>query len=190
MNSDLYPYPWESPEYLQALSPGQQMAIRARSWIESNPEHWDQTNYHCGTSHCFAGVVEMLADGLDPKGEYENEDFWINCTIERARLSLGLDYWVAGILWFSPYLTLDNIRDLVKAYTAPLEQVLNLVEKHQDSNFITYIFCTIIERPDKHTIGIPENLKEEAEIRHYTFVNSRYIDEEDEDEEDEDNYWD
>lgn len=175
MNSNLYP--WETPEYLQALSPGQQMAIRARSWIESNPRHWDQTNYHCGTSHCFAGVVEMLADGLDPQEEYDS-----TCTVERARLSLGLDYWVAGILWFSPYLTLDNIRDLVKAYTAPLEQILSLVEKHQNSNFIksnfiTYIFCTIIERPDKHTIGLPENLKEEAEIRHYTFVNSRYIDE-------------
>lgn len=180
-------YPWETPEYLQALSPGQQMAIRARSWIESNPRHWDQTNYHCGSSHCFAGVVEMLADGLDPQGEYpESID---NCTVERARLSLNLNYWVAGILWFSPYLSLDNIQDLVRAYTAPLEQVLSLIKKHQNSNFITYIFCTIIERPDKDTIGLPENLKQDAQIRHYTFVNSRYVDE-DEDDEDEDEYWD
>lgn len=26
--------------------------------IKANPQHWNQANWHCGTSHCFAGIVE------------------------------------------------------------------------------------------------------------------------------------
>ena len=28
--------------------------------IEENPQHWDQRNWHCGTSHCFAGFAQLL----------------------------------------------------------------------------------------------------------------------------------
>ena len=29
--------------------------------IEDNPENWDQTQWHCGTSHCFGGWAQILA---------------------------------------------------------------------------------------------------------------------------------
>lgn len=32
--------------------------------IEANPEHWNQDDYHCGTSHCFAGFCELAMLGL------------------------------------------------------------------------------------------------------------------------------
>jgi hypothetical protein len=34
--------------------------------IESHPDHWDQSSWHCGTSHCFAGFAEMLRLGRSP----------------------------------------------------------------------------------------------------------------------------
>jgi hypothetical protein len=37
--------------------------------IEANPGHWDQSTWHCGTSHCFAGFAEMLRLGLSPTEE-------------------------------------------------------------------------------------------------------------------------
>lgn len=35
-------------------------------WIEAHPEHWNQEVWHCGTSHCFAGIAEMMRMELDP----------------------------------------------------------------------------------------------------------------------------
>lgn len=32
--------------------------------IKANPQHWDQKNWHCGTSHCFAGFAELIANNL------------------------------------------------------------------------------------------------------------------------------
>jgi len=29
--------------------------------IKANPESWDQTQWHCGTTHCFAGHAQILA---------------------------------------------------------------------------------------------------------------------------------
>lgn len=28
--------------------------------IKANPENWDQLNWHCGTSHCLAGFIQIL----------------------------------------------------------------------------------------------------------------------------------
>ena len=28
--------------------------------IKDNPEHWDQNHWHCGTSHCLAGMIHIL----------------------------------------------------------------------------------------------------------------------------------
>lgn len=36
-------------------------------WIEAHPEHWNQEAWHCGTSHCYAGVAEMMRLNLDPR---------------------------------------------------------------------------------------------------------------------------
>jgi len=32
--------------------------------IKANPEHWYQKNWHCNSSHCFAGFAELLSFGL------------------------------------------------------------------------------------------------------------------------------
>lgn len=32
--------------------------------IEANPRHWDQTIWHCDTTHCFAGHAQLLMRGL------------------------------------------------------------------------------------------------------------------------------
>ena len=34
--------------------------------IEANPQHWEQAEWHCGTSHCFGGFAEMLRLGKSP----------------------------------------------------------------------------------------------------------------------------
>ena len=31
--------------------------------IKDNPQHWNQRNWHCETSHCFAGFVECKLRG-------------------------------------------------------------------------------------------------------------------------------
>ncbi len=59
--------------------------------IENNPECWQQTNWHCGTSHCFAGWAQVLS------GKEEND-----ATVRRdARMFFGFnrqeaDYYFHG----------------------------------------------------------------------------------------------
>ena len=40
--------------------------------IKANPDHWRQSTWHCGTSHCFAGFAELIAKGL-PIDIHEDE---------------------------------------------------------------------------------------------------------------------
>ena len=37
--------------------------------IEENPDHWQQSRWHCGTNHCFAGFVECHVRDADFRGE-------------------------------------------------------------------------------------------------------------------------
>jgi hypothetical protein len=59
--------------------------------IEANPSCWDQSKWHCGTSHCFAGHAQIMLTGK------ENID-----TVRRdARIFFGMskaeaDYYFAG----------------------------------------------------------------------------------------------
>ena len=32
--------------------------------IKANPQHWNQKTWHCGTSHCFAGFAELIANNI------------------------------------------------------------------------------------------------------------------------------
>ena len=43
--------------------------------IKDNPEHWDQEQWHCDTTHCFAGVTEALVRGI-PLDSNANEFTW------------------------------------------------------------------------------------------------------------------
>lgn len=36
------------------------MFERALEAIKANPGHWEQSTWHCGTSHCFAGFCHIL----------------------------------------------------------------------------------------------------------------------------------
>jgi hypothetical protein len=43
-------------------------------WIETHPARWYQPSWHCGTSHCVAGVAQLFARGIDLDedfGDYE-----------------------------------------------------------------------------------------------------------------------
>jgi hypothetical protein len=35
--------------------------------IREHPDQWDQTTWHCGTSHCVAGWAEILSGRIDDR---------------------------------------------------------------------------------------------------------------------------
>ena len=39
------------------------LAYKTLDYIKAHPEEWDQSNWHCGTTHCFGGLVEMFTTG-------------------------------------------------------------------------------------------------------------------------------
>jgi len=41
--------------------------------IKDNPQHWDQTQWHCGSSHCFAGFVECKIRGIEIAKELDED---------------------------------------------------------------------------------------------------------------------
>jgi hypothetical protein len=40
--------------------------------VEKNPDHWYQGEWHCGTSHCFAGFAELQALKLTPQNKWDD----------------------------------------------------------------------------------------------------------------------
>lgn len=67
--------------------------------IVAHPETWDQTQWHCGTSHCFAGWAQVLS------GKPADET-----TARRdARIYLDLSSWQADQL-FHASTTLDELQ--------------------------------------------------------------------------------
>jgi hypothetical protein len=47
---------------------------RVMEAIIDNPEYHDQTNWHCGTSHCFAGTSQLIARRISIKTCVDSED--------------------------------------------------------------------------------------------------------------------
>ena len=41
------------------------LAYKTLDHIKAHPEKWDQGVWHCGTTHCFAGLVELFTTGED-----------------------------------------------------------------------------------------------------------------------------
>lgn len=84
-------------------------AQRVIDWIEANPERWCQTSLHYGTTHCFAGVAQILS-GKKASVIYTTED---------ACAFLGLplvDTWDgndAGYL-FAPWRTLPELKERIR----------------------------------------------------------------------------
>ena len=106
-------------------------------WIKNNPEHWDQSRWHCGTSHCFAGVAEMLAQNIDPTTKYASEstkviaekalglndqqsDYLFDSHNDINKLSSTVDAWVNHVF--------DNANNTAIALTPdlPIELVTKL----------------------------------------------------------------
>lgn len=67
--------------------------------IISDPEHWNQRSYHCGTSHCFAGWAQIIS------GKAIN----IKTTRQDARIFLGLTKSEADFL-FSSHRNLEDFK--------------------------------------------------------------------------------
>ena len=44
------------------------LAYKVLDYIRTNPEEWDQRTWHCGTTHCFAGLIEFFITGEDKYG--------------------------------------------------------------------------------------------------------------------------
>lgn len=96
--------------------------------IKENPQHWNQENWHCGTSHCFAGFVELISNNIPIEtdeddlikkhdlGEtfedlFDEKQFYWN-TESYARQRLGITAHDADVLFF-PFNTLKNLEEYV-----------------------------------------------------------------------------
>lgn len=80
--------------------------------IEANPDHWNQTAWHCGTSHCFAGFAEMLRLQMNPTDEMpKGHGCLVDSLATRDWLELTRSQWEWAC---SPMNTLDELRRVVK----------------------------------------------------------------------------
>jgi hypothetical protein len=88
---------------------------QTKDWMNAHPEHHDQMLWHCGTSHCFFGIAEMLSKGKSPSecflGNSDN-------TYEFSKSALGLTEAQACYLC-SKQRTIDEINEAVEAWTNP-----------------------------------------------------------------------
>jgi len=60
--------------------------------IKANPQHWDQSRWHCGTSHCFAGLAQLIHYGLPintREDQLENDDRFFNHDDWNAGYTVG-----------------------------------------------------------------------------------------------------
>ncbi len=81
--------------------------------IKANPQHWDQQQWHCGTTHCFVGFAYLLHHNL-PLTTTEH-DLGIDIlfrTRGEATILLGLAPYQANRL-FSAGNTLEDLEHIV-----------------------------------------------------------------------------
>jgi hypothetical protein len=74
--------------------------------IEQNYQHWRQAEWHCGTTHCFAGFVVMQLLELSVKDECPNHESLNTKLI--AQEALGLEKYSASALFCAT----NTIKDL------------------------------------------------------------------------------
>jgi uncharacterized protein YjbI with pentapeptide repeats len=79
--------------------------------VEANPDQWDQKVWHCGTSHCWAGFGDLLANQL-PVDQYFFEDECQLETVDASWYGLSYNAWIT-ITHCSN--SLDSIKLLVAA---------------------------------------------------------------------------
>lgn len=51
--------------------PNRKILRQALQMVKDNPSHWDQTFWHCGTSHCFGGMIDLILVQLPIWATYE-----------------------------------------------------------------------------------------------------------------------
>ena len=51
----------------------EELLIRAVNHIKSHPDTWNQRQWHCGTTHCIGGWIEMFV--LNPSASAPEQDF-------------------------------------------------------------------------------------------------------------------
>lgn len=83
--------------------PNKTRLLRILKTIKSNPKHWNQENWHCGTSHCFAGFAELEKLKLPLKTSEEIMEKWfpVSNTFKVAREYLQLTDRQAVLLFHS-----------------------------------------------------------------------------------------
>lgn len=89
--------------------------------IKANPKHWNQSYWHCDTSHCFAGFAELLANNIPidtDESVLENDERFYNArfddwsTSKHATELLGISDNDAETL-FASYRTLEDLEEMV-----------------------------------------------------------------------------
>lgn len=64
--------------------------------IKANPEHWQQSAWHCGTSHCVAGFAELDAAGYSLSTRVFNKKVdglrW-KSPYKKPKLTYGARFW-------------------------------------------------------------------------------------------------
>ena len=72
---------------------------RVLDQIEQHPDTWDQSQWHCGSTHCFAGWAQLLS------GKTSND----KTTRRDARIYLDMSFCEADY-FFSPHRTISELR--------------------------------------------------------------------------------
>jgi hypothetical protein len=86
---------------------------RVMKTIKENPKHWNQNDWHCGTSHCFAGFAVLDKYKQSPKCSAKT----INSITTVHTEDEAIDYLKLdtndAIFLFSPGNTLEELERIV-----------------------------------------------------------------------------
>ena len=90
------------------------LAYKALDYIRTHPKEWNQSVWHCETTHCFAGLVELFTTGEDESSAL---------TWDVAEEALGIDG-VESRLLFNPENKLPDLVEHVEDIFGPDESQL------------------------------------------------------------------
>lgn len=96
---------------------GRRLAAAVCNQIIQHPESWNQCEWHCGTSHCVAGWIDVLAGYYNPKtdGPTAKGESVGDSVSDRAKHALGLETdHILGINIFAAHTRFDSIYTRLK----------------------------------------------------------------------------
>lgn len=124
-----------------SLTPQQQLMRDVMNDILANPEHWNQSVWHCGTTHCFAGFVELRAAGVKPDCDWLKFD--TDRTGDAAVEALGIN-WVFASLLFHSDSSLKDLQCAVDAYCGDVDWFDESGSEHH----VGLVLTAIASRPN------------------------------------------